>query len=157
MSFYNRRHHGRPLPPLAWNRPGYHTSSHQTKDDVDPNYLVYLRKHAAQFDSQISALSNRQRVTPSPMVRHSYTMDPESHLYNQMNPQYHQTKRNLARERLRWRFYAIKNGINGDDIYSSWHQAHPFCWDPVTKYFYRGSFCKGFDDYDSAWNFLLGL
>ncbi len=36
-------------------------------------------------------------------------------------------------------------------------QAHPYCWDPTTLYFIAGSFCKGFDHYDMAWNFLLGI
>ena len=60
---------------------------------------------------------------------------------------HHRTnKRNPAREGSKWRYYAVKNGLEGDDVYLSWHQAYPYCWGPATEYFFPGSLCKGFDE-----------
>ena len=49
----------------------------------------------------------------------------------------------------------MKNGLEGDDVYLSWHQAYPYYWDPSSDYFFPGSFCKGFNHYDRAWDLLL--
>ena len=151
MTSYPRRHHGRPRPPPARNRPGHHASSHTATSDVDPMYLAFLRSQAVQLDSQISALSGLHRVSPNPTYSQSQASTSTTTHSRQS------TRRNPAREGSKWRFYAVKNGLEGDDVYSSWHQAYPYCWDPATQYFFKGCFCKGFDDYNTAWNFLLGL
>ena len=71
--------------------------------------------------------------------------------------QRHRPQRNPAREKSKLRFYTVKNGLNGDDVYSCWGQAHPFCWDPSSEYFFQGYFCKRFNSYNEAWNFLLDI
>ena len=69
ISSYPRRHnYGQPRPPLAQNWPGHHTSSSQLLQTVDPLYLKYLHSQAAYLGSQISALYDTMRVTPSPTV-----------------------------------------------------------------------------------------
>ena len=150
MSSYHRRHNGRPRPPPARNRPGHHPSSQQYQTNVDPHYLAYLRSQAAQIDSQISALSGH-RVTPSTTVHQAYSTDHLSSQYHPMSHS-HRHRRNPEREGSKWRYYAVKNGLEGDDVYSSWHQAYPYCWNPATQIFYPGSLCKGFNDYDQAYN-----
>ena len=154
MSSYYRGHHGRPRPPPARNRPGHQSSSAPPPTTMDPHYLAYLQAQAAQIDSQISALSGRPQVTPSTHAPIRYTQGCSSRHYTNTS---RRSTRNPSREGSKWRFYAVKNGLEGDDVYSSWGQAYPYCWNPDTQYFYPGSFCKGFDDYDRAWNFLLGL
>lgn len=53
-------------------------------------------------------------------------------------------RQNPNREGSKWHYYAVKNGLEGNDVYWLWHQAHPYCWDHSTQYFLPGSFCKGF-------------
>ncbi len=156
MSSYYRGHHGRPRPPPAQNRPGHQSSSAPPPTTVDPHYLAYLQSQAAQIDSQISALSGRHQVTPSPTAQVPFPQGPPSRHY-QLPSTSRRPKRNPSREGSKWRFYAVKNGLEGNDVYSSWDQAYPYCWNPATQYFYPGSFCKGFDNYNTAWNFLLGI
>ncbi len=159
MSSYYRRHNGRSRPPPARNRPGLHHSSAPPQSAVDPNYLAFLRSQAAQLNSQISALSGDHRVTPSTSAHPQYTTAPRppSDSYLSSSTSRHYRSRNPSREGSKWKYYAVKNGVEGDDVYSSWHQAHPYCWDPKSQYFFSGCFCKGFDDYDLAWDFLLGV
>lgn len=124
--------------------------------DLDPHYLECLRNQAEQLNSQITALSLQQqpRSTPPPVP---YTNAPAQVSYSHTSRTQRSTQRNLAREGSKWKFYAVKNGLEGDEVYLSWHHAHPFCWDPNTQYFFLGTFCKGFDNYDQAWDFLLGV
>ncbi len=75
MSSYPRRHNGQPRPPPARNRPGRHSSSPHHHQTGDPGYIAYLRSQAAQINSQISALSEPPRVTPSPPAQPPYSQD----------------------------------------------------------------------------------
>ena len=84
------------------------------------------------------------------------TVDPAYLAYLQ-NQATHLNNEILARERSKWRFYAVKNGTNGDKVYSSRTQVYPYCWNPETQYFFPGYICKGVDCYEFAWDFLLGL
>ena len=157
MSSFNRQHHGRSRPPPARNRSGFHPQTSTNSPDVDPHYLDYLRSQAAQLTQQITELSqprysSQQFQSRTTQFRPNPISIPSSSHHRQAKP-----SRNPSREGSKWRFYAVKNGINGDDVYSSWNQAHPFCWDPSTQYFFPGCFCKGFDSYDSAWDFLLDV
>ena len=36
-------------------------------------------------------------------------------------------------------------------------QAYPYCWHPAIQYFFPECICEGFDHYETAWDFLLGL
>ena len=158
-SYYRRHNNGRSRLPPARNQPGHHHSSAPLQSAVDPNYLAFLQSQAAQLNSQISALSGDHRVAPSTLAHPHYTtaQRPPSSSYLSSSASRHFLSRNLSREGSKWKYYAVKNGIEGDDVYSSWHQAHPYCWNPKSHYFFSGCFCKGFDDYDLAWNYLLGL
>ncbi len=142
MTSYPRRHHGRPRPPPARNRPGHHASSHAANSDVDPMYLAFLRSQAAQLDSQISALSGHNRVSPTPTYSQYSTGHSQASPHT-APPSRSSTRCNPAREGSKWRFYAVKNGLEGDDVYSSWHQAYPYCWDPATQYFFKRLFLQG--------------
>lgn len=159
MSSYNRQHHGRPRPPPARNRPGFHPPP---TNNVDQHYLAFLRSQAAHLDQQISALSHNRQSTHYPPTQH-YPAAQQNYqpaqvsLQSSSNPPRRSRHRNPSRETSKWQFYAVKNGINGDDVYSTWAQAYPFCWNPSTPYFFPGSFCKGFNSYNQAWDFLLGV
>ena len=164
MSSFYRQQHGRSRPPPARNRPGYHPQSTEDPHNVDPHFLAYLRSQAADINAQIAALSHSDRGPPSSRTQPYSTVPAafRSHpaqVSHQSSsaPHHRKPRRNPSREGSKWRYYAVKNGLHGDDVYSSWHQAHPYCWDPSTQYFYPGCFCKGFDCYDSAWDFLLGM
>ena len=87
----------------------------------------------------------------------TYSSAPSSVQFQPRHRRRSTTKRNPARKGSKWRYYAVNNGLEGDDVYSSWHQAYSYCWDPERQYFFQGSFCKGFDDYDRASDFLLGV
>ena len=161
MSSFNRQHDGRSRPPPDRNRPGYHPPSSTVPQDVDPHYLQYLRTQAEQINQQLKQLT-QQRGSPHydhyqpstnvrPMAPAQVSIPSSSH---RQRPKQH---RNPTREKSKWQFYAVKNGLNGDDVFSSWGQAHPYCWDPTTEYFFPGCFCKGFNDYHDAWNFLLNI
>ena len=153
MSSFNRQHHGRPQPPPAWNQSGYHPPSTTAPQEVDPHYLYYLQSQADQLNFQISKLSNHrnssryQAYQPQATMRHRAPAQ-VSLPSSSRQQRHHKPQRNHAREKSKWRFYAVKNGLNGDDVYSSWGQAHPFCWDPTSGYFFQGCFCKGFNSYD---------
>ena len=113
-----------------------------------------LKSSRAHIDSQIYVLSGHHRVTPSTTVQHTtYSSAPSSIPYRPR----HTTKRNPTREGSEWQYYVVKTGLEGDDVYSSWHQAYSYCWDPVKEYFFPGSFCKEFNDCDRVWDFLLGV
>ena len=58
MSSFNRQHHGRSWPPLAWNQSSYHPQSTEAPHSVDPHYLDYLHFQAEQLKLQISELSH---------------------------------------------------------------------------------------------------
>ena len=160
MSSFNRQRNGQSRPPPARNRSSFHPLSTEIPHSVDPHYLDYLRSQAEQLNLQISELSHTQ----NPRF-HSFQQIPTSRHWNPVQvslqsssrQQRSGSHRNPSREGSKWRFYAVKNGINGDDVYSSWGQSHPYCWDPSTEYFFPGCFCKGFNTYDDAWNFLLDI
>ena len=40
---------------------------------------------------------------------------------------------------------------------STRHGGAHFYWDYKTLYFYKGTVCKEFQDYDSAWDWILGI
>lgn len=124
---------------------------------VDPHYLVYLRLQAVHLDSQISALLGQHHITPSATVPTRYSRHTSPVSYKETSASRPYTKRNPARECSKWRYYAVKNSLEVNDVYSSWHQACPYCWDPATQYFIPGSICKGFDEYEDTWDFLLGV
>ncbi len=73
---------------------------------------------------------------------------PTTHLHSLIKKRQHvplQSGTQREREGSKWRYYAVKNGLKVDDIYSSWHQAYPYFWDPATQHFFPGSICKGFN------------
>ena len=161
MSSFNRQHHGRSRPPPDRNRPGFHPRSTEAHQHVDPHYLAYLRSQAAHLHQHIADLSDsrssrRQPTRPYTDFAPAFQPPQVSIPSSTYRPE-PKSKRNPKREGSKWRFYAVKNGINGDDVYSSWTHAYPYCWDPSTQYFFPGCFCKGFDTYDSAWDFLLDV
>ncbi len=124
MSSFNRQHHGRSRPPPARNRSGYHPPTSTTSPDVDPHYLDYLRTQVAQLTQQISELSqprysSQQFQSRTNQFHPTPVSIPSSSHRRQAKP-----SRNPSREGSKWRFYAVKNGLNGDDVYSSWNQAH---------------------------------
>ena len=150
MSSFNRQHDGRSRPPPDRNRPGYHPPSSTVPQHVDPHYLQYLRTQAEQINQQLKELTQNRgsqhydhyqpRTNVRPMAPAQVSIPSSSH---RPRPKTH---RNPTREKSKWQFYAVKNGLNGDDVFSSWGQAHPYCWDPTTEYFFPGSLCKGFDE-----------
>ena len=156
MSSYPRRSHVWPWPPPAQNHPHHHASSPPLQSNVDPNYLAYLRSQAAHLDSQISALSGCHCVSSGTTGTQGYECGPSQH-YPRVPPPQRPSRQNHNRDGSKWHYYAVKNGLEGDDVYSLWHQAHPYCWGQSTKYFFPGSFCKGFNSYNRAWDFLLGV
>ena len=145
MSSFHRQHHGRSRPPPDRNWSGYHPPSSTVPQDADPHYLQYFRSQAEQLNRQLSELTqtrnshcynhytptaNIQQMAPAQVSIPSSNHCPRS-----------KTHRNPAREKSKWRFYAVKNRLNGDDEYSSWGQAHPYCWDPKNEYFFQCCFC----------------
>ena len=159
MSSYYRRHNDWSWPPPARNRPGLQPSSAPPHSTMDPHYLAFLHSQAAKINSQISALSGDPRLTPSTSThpRCNDQGQPPSSTYHGLTTSRHYRSRNPSREGSKWKYHVVKNGIEGDNLYSSWHQAHPYCWDPKTQYFFLGCFCKESDDYERVWDFLLGL
>ena len=130
MSSYNRQHHDRGRPPPAQNRTGYHILPMADTPHIDPSYLAYLSSQAEQLNNKLQALTHNQ---PPVTTRSTNTYQPpyQPHQVSRssssnLTPH---TRQNPAREGSKWPFYAVKNGTNGDDVYSSWHQAYPFCWD----------------------------
>ena len=158
MSSYNRQHNGRGRPPPARNRTSYHPPQAAEQPHIDPSYLAYLSSQAEHLNNQLHALTRQQ---PPVSTRSQQTYQPQYQpprvsrsSSSTLTPH---TRRNPAREGSKWQFYAVKNGTHGNEVYSSWNQAYPFCWDSTTQYFYPGCICKGFNNYDDAWDFLLGV
>ena len=46
----------------------------------------------------------------------------------------------------------LKNGTKGNEVYLSWNEAAPCCWDHLSQYFYKGTICEGFEMYEAAWD-----
>ena len=71
-------------------------------------------------------------------------------------PQRHAKRRDPRNESSKHSFYAVRNGLHGNDVYSSWPQASKYCWNQAARTFLPGSSCRGFPSYDKAWEYLLG-
>ena len=162
MSSFYRQHDGRPHPQPARNRSGYHPPPVESSLNVDPAYLAYLQSQATHLNNQIAALAHNptsvlQPTTYTPPSQHQSQPVRISRSSSNCPCTHPSTRQNPAREGSKWWFYAVKNGTNGDGVYSSWQQAYPYYYNPATEYFFPSCICKGFDHYEAVWDFLLGL
>ena len=152
MSSRQRQRHGRP-PPAPDPSRQYNTSTRQHFDEYDE--IESIQRQAAALNARVAALTtsatrsfqqnsginNRPRIV-------SRTPSNSTKIKKQRNPLHEGSKHN---------FYAVHNGINGNEVFSSWHTAAPYCWDHKSQYFFKGTVCKGFSTYTQAWDWLLGI
>ena len=160
MSSRQRRHHGRPPPAPD---PLRRTSSHNTPQ-FEYEELYELQRQTAALNARLAAFANRsvpQQSAPMPMQQETAsryqdrpTMVTQSPTPNRPA---HKKTRNPMTEGSNHRFYAVKNGTNGSEVYSSWMEAAPYCWNHQRQYFHKGTICKGFNKYDEAWNWILNI
>ena len=115
MSSFHRQHHGRSRPPPTRNQSGFHPPSAEAPQSVDPHYLADLCSQVAELHQQISE---------------PHKDSPQDHSLMLINSINH----------LQCLFYHQRTIINQNrqDVYSSWNQAHSYCWDPSTQYFFQG-------------------
>ena len=136
MRPYRRQHHGqsgrshrpqgqRYRPPMEY------------QGQSDPDYIAYLRQKAAHYSDRLAAFSIEEPMPPSlDYATRMYTSDlpfqppPTTHQPNiTPSPSSNNTRRrNPARERSKHRFYAVRNGLEGNEIYTSWRAAAPHCY-----------------------------
>ena len=162
MRPYCRQHHGSDGCSRPSNRGFRPPVEYQGLND--PNYIVYLRQRADHYSDWLAALS----IQP-PMPLTSYagmhtspdTFPRPSHA-SQRNitpstSSHHSRRRDPTQERSKHPFYAVHNGLEGDEIYTTWRAAAPHCWDSTSNYFFQDCICKGFSSYDDAADWLLNL
>ena len=162
MRPYSRQQHGHSgrshRPPGQGFRPPMEHQGFQ-----DPDYIAYLQQKAEHYTDKLAALSiNRPMPTPSAGYAGMYNSNP----YTQAHPTTHPNitpstsssrtrHRDPTRECSKHSFDAVCHGIEEDEIYISWHQAAPNCWNPTTQGFYGNCVCKSFSTYDEAADWLL--
>ena len=124
----------------------------------DPDFIAYLHQKATHYSDMLVALSIDKPLQPSttyvgmfnsdhPFGSHRSTTRP--HITS--SPNFTTTRRqDPTKERLKHPFYAVHNGLGGDEIYTSWRAAAPHCYDMAAEYFIDGCVCKGFDTWDEA-------
>ncbi len=118
------------MAALSYSQQQSHTNSHYGGTYYDPTY------------SQTHLSTSRPYVTPS-----------SSH--GRVNTRLQ--RRDPTRERSKKNWYTVVNGTHGNDVYSSLRIAAPYCWNHETQFFFDGCICKGFDTYDAAWDWILGI
>ena len=125
------------------------------------------RQRAVHYNERLAALSLQPPMPPPmPTYAGTYTSShpafdhPQATTHPHVSPSTsssHTNRRDPTRERSRHPFYAVRNGVEGDEIYTSWRQAAPNCWDATTQTFYEDCTCKGFTSFDAAADWLLSL
>ena len=151
MSSHQRRHHGRPPPAPD---PRRRTSS-PPQATYDYDELYELQRQTASLNARLAAFTDRSypKIAENPRSCSNHHFQDPPTLVTQSPAQHQPTyrkKRNPLRKGSKHRFYTVKNGINGNEVYFSWHQAAPYCWSNEAQYFYKGTICKGFDTYDTV-------
>ena len=160
MSSQQCRHHGRPPPAPD---PIRRTSS-QYPQQFEYEELYELQRQTAALNARLAAFASRSAPPVSndiPMTHSSSTryQDWPTTVTRSTTPNRRASrkKRNPMTEGSNHRFYAVKNGTNGNEVFSSWTAAAPYCWDHQRQYFHKGTICKGFPTYDEAWNWILNI
>lgn len=100
-------------------------------------YAGLYDSRARQF--HLSTIDSRKEVTPS----QSSSKD--------------SCHRDSTRGRSKHSFYAVNNGLKGDEIYTSWRVAAPHCWDCDSQNFINNCICQGFASYDAVGDWLISM
>ena len=121
MSSCQRRRHGRP-PPAPDPSCQYHPSTGQHFDEY--NKIESIQRQAAALNARVAALTT---FTRSPQPNSGITNRSRIVSRTSSNSTKYKKKRNPINEGSKHNFYAVRNGINGNEVYSSWHTAAPYC------------------------------
>ena len=153
MSSRQRRRHGRPPPAPDPNR-RFTPSSQGSYDEYAE--IQSIQRQAAALNARVAALTTSNRPSRH-QDHHSRHHRPTIVSRTPPPSTTYKKKRDPTKERSKHKFYAVRNGIEGNEVYSSWDEAAPFCYDPATEYFYKGTICKGFPSYHQAWDWILNI
>ena len=159
MRPYRRQPHGHSGRSSRPPGHSYRPLEHQGHDD--PEYIAYLRHRAAHYSDRLAALSIDPPMPPSTSYAGLYSSTYRNHpstTHPNITPSPSSTqtrRRNTSKEGSKHPFYAVRNGLEGNEIYTSWRAAAPHCWNSETNYFFDDCVCKGFPTYDDAADWLL--
>ncbi len=66
-------------------------------------------------------------------------------------------RRDPQREKSKKAFYGVRNGLNGNGVYSSWPACAKDVFNMSTQSYYPGTIFRGFDSYTLAYLFSIGV
>ena len=154
MSSCQQCRHGRPPPAPDPDR-RFTPSPQESFNEYAE--IQSIQRQAAALNARVAALTTSNRTPRHNVPHHHQSYRPTIVSRTPPTSTNYPKKRDPTKERSKHRFYAVRNGIEGNEVYSSWDEAAPYCYDPKTEYFSKGTVCKGFPNYHQAWDWILGI